>query len=62
MYIVVEPFLDRKDGKEYKVGDVYTGSTSPERIRQLMTKKNPYKEVFIKEKTDEDGNINVTEE
>lgn len=61
MYIVVEPFFDVKDGKEYEFGDVYTGDTDPERLQELMG-DNTYKEIFVEEKIDEYGNAEITEE
>jgi len=44
MYKVVKKFKDR-DGRVYEVGDTYKG----ERINALSTRRNKYKEIFIKE-------------
>lgn len=51
-YIVVRQFKDKKDNKYfYDAGDVYPREgmeTTEERIKELSTKKNKNKKVYIK--------------
>lgn len=51
-YIVIRQFQDKKDNKYfYEVGDIYPREgmeTSEERIKELSTKKNKNKKIYIK--------------
>lgn len=46
-YKVVRPFVDKEDGKEYKVGDAFPTDITSERIEQLFHKQNVYNEQYI---------------
>ena len=41
-YKVVRPFIDKEDGKEYKLGDPFPTDITNERIEQLFHKQNVY--------------------
>ena len=46
-YKVVRPFIDKEDGKEYKVGDEFPTDITNERVEQLFHKQNVYNEQYI---------------
>lgn len=46
-YKVVRPFIDKEDGKEYKVGDAFPTDITNERVEQLFHKQNVYNEQYI---------------
>ena len=46
-YKVVRPFIDKEDGKEYKVGDDFPTDITNERVEQLFHKQNVYNEQYI---------------
>jgi len=46
-YNVVRPFIDKEDGKEYKVGDAFPTDITNERVEQLFHKQNVYNEQYI---------------
>ena len=46
-YKVVRPFVDKEDGKEYKLGHEFPTDITSERIEQLFHKQNVYNEQYI---------------